>query len=1148
MSVKYTRFVDGTGSAKSFRVRMRDLVVGLSLFAIIAALAIAIAGLVIATTRKPTELRDLNVTNLRTDMHSFTPLVVEGDGELATTHNTFHLLASDALNLTLPSDMTPFIGDRIHICNADGKQHIVNATPNFWDGNDLWSAVRFQSGKQCCIEATVLTATRVQINSGIDKECALLCQGMLCVDPANPEESNALFGQWLAQTQSIGIREALIELSLDGNQVRITRYSGSPNSFIREKSLAEQIVADQSPVTELVNMESEMSFSVLSQVGYLIFGTPDASEVYDVRDIFTLVDDGDSLVRNFNKIIGEYYASVLFKKVRNVPITRANADFTNSLNSGDGAPAGYNTNSIVNQFNEIIEIMRGMFYPSMAPSLESSVYGGIQESRRQQEQALTTGYGPFVTNLTDVWTSFLNDGTRLSHTTVFTDQFSNAAAFARVTLAGFGSGSDPSSPFTVLNGQHRAIVGSDRSCQWGDLTSIYLPTHYNATSHRHAFNIDVDTSAIRATGRQYFPDVDGQVTVTVTFEPIRENMSPSDYFATFARFFADQIFNVHTYGTVEIRSDGRGYETFDDLHAAQQAFDTANEFLDTRFDVPVMKGMARTTDGEGRMYVSNDKFDAFPNIGGNRYHTPNQNYMTEINNVYYAIDPNTSSDPTMLTGQMVSRGFNADGSRFMFTYAPLGSTPTFPYPGAPQAANGTVWTIVESFGLPDIPMTFGLVNPAYTSETTAYFFIPDETQGVPEMFSDFFAPDGTQGYAKLKDTYADASVFVQMFAVVFERIAAYNADKIIIDSRANAGGYIPQTLGLAVFIGGDRNGVYTELASREVGTGANVYREQDWLASGYPTLAEQFLRTSYINVTHAMQEYGASRFFQGTGKRVVVITSIASGSGGDTLPWFFLGDDPMDSRNLGEGVTSAIVGNIDGRLDGTSHSIPIIATTSKDTIGSFFGFPIGYIQVNAEALGTIGKPTYGLLVNQFPASAPDVLLSSYVGDTYWLDEGHVTPYPDAPLPGWTATGGVQEITSVTTLAGGALTQSGSFNISSPTTNYYVWYNVDAAGTDPAPAGRTGIEVAVLSGDSADQVAIKTVNAMGSNADWWIEFTSASSFEVRNKAAAIALVASDVDSGNTVSQVQASAIGVVGQPLLSDQSTWRDRWLESAIRF
>lgn len=47
----------------------------------------------------------------------------------------------------------------------------------------------------------------------------------------------------------------------------------------------------------------------------------------------------------------------------------------------------------------------------------------------------------------------------------------------------------------------------------------------------------------------------------------------------------------------------------------------------------------------------------------------------------------------------------------------------------------------------------------------------------------------------------------------------------------------------------------------------------------------------------------------------------------------------------------------------------------------------------------------------------------------------------------------------------------------PSENYYIWYTKDGAGVDPAVSGRVGIEVDVLTGETAIQVATKTINAI-----------------------------------------------------------------------
>ena len=76
-----------------------------------------------------------------------------------------------------------------------------------------------------------------------------------------------------------------------------------------------------------------------------------------------------------------------------------------------------------------------------------------------------------------------------------------------------------------------------------------------------------------------------------------------------------------------------------------------------------------------------------------------------------------------------------------------------------------------------------------------------------------------------------------------------------------------------------------------------------------------------------------------------------------------------------------------------------------------------------------------------------------------------------------------EVTTVTTGAGSTLAAGDYFNISSSTTDYHVWYSVDGAGTDPAPAGSTAIAVAALSTDTAAQIATKTATAINAIGDF-----------------------------------------------------------------
>jgi flagellar hook-associated protein 3 len=57
-----------------------------------------------------------------------------------------------------------------------------------------------------------------------------------------------------------------------------------------------------------------------------------------------------------------------------------------------------------------------------------------------------------------------------------------------------------------------------------------------------------------------------------------------------------------------------------------------------------------------------------------------------------------------------------------------------------------------------------------------------------------------------------------------------------------------------------------------------------------------------------------------------------------------------------------------------------------------------------------------------------------------------------------------------------------FKFSSSTTDYYVWYDIDDGSTDPGIGGRTGIEVDISSGDTAEDVAAATESAINAAGD------------------------------------------------------------------
>jgi hypothetical protein len=107
------------------------------------------------------------------------------------------------------------------------------------------------------------------------------------------------------------------------------------------------------------------------------------------------------------------------------------------------------------------------------------------------------------------------------------------------------------------------------------------------------------------------------------------------------------------------------------------------------------------------------------------------------------------------------------------------------------------------------------------------------------------------------------------------------------------------------------------------------------------------------------------------------------------------------------------------------------------------------------------------------------------------------------------TGSLPEITNITPLVASGLAGK-YFEISSTTTDYYVWFTVDGIGTDPAIGGRTGIKIALTGNMSRYAVAAwifwalagcehQTITCVAASAlnpsDYFLLYNSAETFTV-----------------------------------------------------
>ena len=101
---------------------------------------------------------------------------------------------------------------------------------------------------------------------------------------------------------------------------------------------------------------------------------------------------------------------------------------------------------------------------------------------------------------------------------------------------------------------------------------------------------------------------------------------------------------------------------------------------------------------------------------------------------------------------------------------------------------------------------------------------------------------------------------------------------------------------------------------------------------------------------------------------------------------------------------------------------------------------------------------------------------------YTLQFKSFLPYQAAGSPAVTTqpTPEIVDITLAADVAGSRNNTYFTFNSAGDLYGYYVWFNINSAGTDPAVSGRTGIEVAGATGATAATLATATIAAINAS--------------------------------------------------------------------
>lgn len=98
-----------------------------------------------------------------------------------------------------------------------------------------------------------------------------------------------------------------------------------------------------------------------------------------------------------------------------------------------------------------------------------------------------------------------------------------------------------------------------------------------------------------------------------------------------------------------------------------------------------------------------------------------------------------------------------------------------------------------------------------------------------------------------------------------------------------------------------------------------------------------------------------------------------------------------------------------------------------------------------------------------------------------------------------------------------------FFLYTPTNSFYVWYNIDGLSTQPVEIG-IGIEINILSSDTADEIAIKTVDVLNLQTEFEVHHPNISTINIVNSVTGSVADALDNNTGFTITVLKQGVDG------------------------
>jgi len=978
--------------------------------------------------------------------------------------------------------------------------------------------------------STQLDIEGIKINDNcLDANKIIVREQLDLQDSIVTKNDEALLGWWLATTKTFPHFLSAYKFYKKNDGKILAEVFGGSTRVLKQFSL---LTSSGNPFWNTIGTEEPRSIRVdkLNDKAYIL-NAVDQEDVFEGDEntmIFRIQDSDPNIAFLSVDICAQSYPNVevFYRKISAEEIPPIISEDLHN----------FDVNDPVANFNYLFEEFSLLLTPLMNQQLDANTVLSYDKFKALRDQLLETGV-TYESNVVDVWRT---RGYFEGLTTIFTDKWHNIFVTSRVIITGF------TGEYAVLNTTTPTQVITVQNIRNVDFAEIYSTDHVDLTNLVHWFNIKFDSSSLPP----YNQSIHGVAKVTAVYNRLTSDSEYLDFANVTSLLLSSLAHTNITQPSVYI--DILNFPPEENVRICE-TFQAIQDNIDTNGFVPGGSMASRLPDiSHAPAFYRNPRSYINFRFGTNIFNDPRDisvydnddflldidinNYLdkTKIFQIYFAVEgPVLPEVP--LTGILASIGYKNNGSEFVFTADTVNP-------------DTDKWVLMTRFGVENLLMG-SIIDPTLTGgEIIAYLRVSYAVQDNnffihrPSVFWDKDNKDSLFNYRK-------------MYGAMMKKLLSFNPTKFIIDQRDGYAFFweVERPLALASFFGDNRPGL--DPVKIPIGTGYEPLMRFSELLGNVQTenggIDNIIQKTSIIDVERSEQVVPGSIFKSDNGtKDVIILTSINTTVTGDIFPTLML-NTGADTRDIGDGIKTKIVGDINGIIMGTGDIRADAYTPISD--GSRIKFPNGrpvplmpyhaatdYAYIRSES----GQP----LTYQYEDIKPDLLLDGSFKVTIYPDVGATTPHPLAPLAGWTKTGGIQEVTDVTTVAdiAGSL-NSTYFLISSRTVDYYVWFDVAAAGVDPTIGGRTGLKVSLTTNDIKEKVALNTAAILESTGAFFVEFLTDDTVKVTVKKGGDVLSApAVVTSGFTIIISQSGVNNIVGQPAFDDNSTWRDTWLEQAI--